>query len=130
MSVGRRRLITAAPIAHGTRGGARALGPDAETAVAADARDAAATAADRDDVDHRHLDRKASDGAIRRDSRRASLHQAHVCAGAADVRGQDAIVTGRDSERAGAEGAGGGPGQDRRDRVLGYLTSGDDAAVR
>src|SRR5262249_56529016 len=50
MGVGRRPLITAAAIAHGTRVGARALGPDAETAVAADARDAAAPAADCDDV--------------------------------------------------------------------------------
>ena len=130
MGVGGRRLIAGPPVAHGPGVGARALRPHTKAAVTADARDAAATAADGDDVDHRHLDREASDRAVRGDRRRAALDQAHVGAGSTDVRGQDAVVAGRHGERAGAERAGGGPGQDGRDGMLGHLAGGDDPAVR
>src|SRR6266581_3949831 len=99
MGVGRRRLITGPPVAHGPGVGARALRPHTKAAVTADARDAAATAADGDDVDHRHLDREASDRAVRGDRRRAALDQAHVGAGSTDVRGQDAVVAGRSYSR-------------------------------
>ena len=68
----------AAAVAHGSGVRARAARPDLEATVRRAPGDRAAAGPDRDEVDHRHLDRVPSDAALGGQPRHPSLDQADV----------------------------------------------------
>src|SRR3990170_3800799 len=120
-----------APAGAGGAGvGAGALRPDAEAAGGVEPGDAAAPRPDRVDVDHRHPDRVAGDGARLADEGGAGLNEGDVGAGTPDVDRDDVAVPGglRGVER--PHDAGGRAGQDQRHRARRRHAGPGDAAPR
>ena len=130
LGVSHRGPRAAAAVAHGARLRARARGSDLESSLGRAPGDRASSRPHRDEIDHRHLDGEAPDGAVGGESGLAALDQTDVGAGPARVQREDAIDPGGFGEEGGAERAGGRPAQDRRDRMAHDLAGGDDAAVR
>jgi hypothetical protein len=128
--VGHRGQAAAAAVAQ--RAGVRASAgrADSQPSIRCASSDRAAPGADRDDVDHRDLDREATHAAVGGQVRRAALDHRHVGAGATPVEGQHFGKTGRAGQQRGAQGACGGPAQQRADRLARHLRGRDDAPVR
>ncbi len=91
MRIGHGGLGAAAPVTEWARIGARAARPDFEPAVGRDPRDAAAARADRDDVDHRHLDRESAHRAVGGEAGHPALDETDIGAGAARIRGEHPV---------------------------------------
>ena len=116
VSVGRRRQLTAAPVAGGTRVGSSARRTNHQTAVGRHSGDRAAASADRRDVEHRHVDVVADEATLCHLKRSALVDHCDVGARAADVEGDQLILVDRPYERHRTLNSGGRAGQQRVDR--------------
>ena len=130
LGVGDGWLPPAEAVAGRARVGASALRPDPQHATPVHPGDAAAAAADRHDIEHRGLDRKAVDLRLGRERRLPALDQADVGAGPAHVEGDEVGEARAPGLARRPHHARGGAGEEGRDRAPAHAGGGQAAAVR
>jgi hypothetical protein len=128
MGVGDGGFGAAIAVAGRAGAGAGAFGADGEGAVL-DAGQRSAPGTDGDHVDHRQRQRPIADGAVLGQADLATLDEADIGGGAADVIGDDVLDAAGRSRRAGADHAGRGAGERRERRGDADLGSPGHAAI-